>query len=73
MVASGCRPGHHHHATGPLPEHLFTAPPDEPIDGRHAEGRERLPALREFWQPNYLAAVRFDRDWRERRTPSPPA
>lgn len=72
-VASGCRPGHHHDPTGPLPDHLFTAPPDEPGDGRHAEGRERLPARRECWQANYLTAVRFDRDWRERRTPSPPA
>lgn len=60
-TASGCRPGHHHDPTSPLPAAAYTAPPDEPVDGRHVEGRERLLARREFWQANYLTAVDVDR------------
>ncbi len=69
----GCYPGHHHDPTSPLPDHLFTAPPDEPGDGAAVDGRRRQLACREFWQANYLTAARFDRDQRERRTPPTPA
>jgi hypothetical protein len=72
-VASGCRPGHHHDPAGYLPAGAYTSPPDEPVEGQHVGGRQKLLARREFWQANYLTAVRFDRDWRERRTPPPPA
>ena len=65
MTASWCRPGRHHDPTSPHPADTYTAPPDDPVDGRHVEGRERLLARREFWQANYLTAVRYDRDWRD--------
>ena len=68
-TASGCRPGHHHDPTSPHLADAYTAPSDEPADGRHLEGRERLLARREFWQANYLTAVDLDRDEREHRTP----
>ena len=72
-LASGCRPGQHHDPTSQLPADAYRPPPDEPVDGRHTAGREKLLARREFWQTNYLTAVHFDRDWRERCTPSGPA
>lgn len=71
-TASWCRPGHHHDPTSPLPAGAYTAPPDEPADGRHVEGREKLLARREFWQANYLTAVRFDHNWRDHDTPPGP-
>lgn len=70
-LASGCRPGHHHDPTGQLPDSLYRPPPDEPVDGQHIGGRERLLARREFWQANYLTAARYDRDEREHHTAAP--
>ncbi|MDN5855902.1 MAG: hypothetical protein L0K86_24295, partial [Actinomycetia bacterium] len=72
VFGSGCRPGHHYDPTDQLPADAYRPPPDEPVDGRHLEGREKLPARREFWQANYLTAVRYDRDQREHHTPPGP-
>ncbi len=72
-IDSGCRPGHHYDPNSPLPPGAYRPPPDEPADGNYTDGRAKLLAHRAYWQPNYLTAVQHDRDWRERRTPPPPA